>query len=81
MTLTLDLDAATLDRLSRRARQHGVSDPGAYALELIKKDCDAADKSADADAARADALIAQMLSVKSNGMTADELMELTRSEV
>ena len=75
MTLALDLDPETLDRLSARAKQQGMSDPAAYAVELIKRDCTAADRSPGQEA------VDRLVRARTNGMTADELMELTRSEV
>ena len=72
MDVILDLDDATMQHLKRRADEQGLPDAAAYAKWLVESDRE--------PMTRGQRAVERMSQFKTI-MTADELMEMTRSEV
>lgn len=86
MTLTIHLDDHTLRYLEREAREQGLPDATAYAAEALRRLSRTSRSGSNADASepslsRGQRAVERLRNAQTNGMTADDLMEMTRSEV
>lgn len=76
MTIAIDLDEHALSVLRAEAEAGGEPDPETLARKVLLQFVEA-----HAKMTRGERAVARMQRVPTNGVTADEIMQMTRSEV
>ena len=75
MTLTLEIDRETLDYLEEQARERDLPDASAAAEAALR-----GLRAQDRPMTRGERAVARLRAAKTNGITADELMQMTRDD-